>query len=57
MENRKAEEDKVAELQRALTQLQLAVEKRESIEQKLRQKLEEEVQYLRNQQVMWYTCN
>ncbi|KAK2141248.1 hypothetical protein LSH36_1134g01001 [Paralvinella palmiformis] len=50
MENRKAEEDKVAELQRALTQLQLAVEKRESIEQKLRQKLEEEVQYLRNQQ-------
>lgn len=50
MENRKAEEDKVSELQRALTQLQLAVEKREAIEQKLRQKLEEEVQYLRNQQ-------
>ena len=43
------QDEKIEELQRAVSQLQLAAAKREAVEQRLRNKLEEEIRNLKEQ--------
>ena len=43
------QDEKIEELQRAVSQLQLAAAKREAVEQRLRNKLEEEIRSLKEQ--------
>ena len=52
LRKKQAHVEKVEKLQQALTQLQAAYEKREQMEQRLRTRLERELESLRLQQVM-----
>ena len=43
------QDEKIEELQRAVSQLQIAAAKREAVEERLRNKLEEEIRNLKEQ--------